>query len=297
MSTHKIDIVYLNCINKEENLKKYFGSWIKNVDELVEQFNNAEPSKHIIIENFLESSYAEKISQNYPTDFENWWCYNNPFEVKYTNDNINNMNKPIKDLFYILSSIELTNLFSKLSNIQDLEYDPYLHGAGLHAHPRYGRLDIHLDYEKHPILENKWRRLNIILYLSKEWKNEWNGETELWDKNLLECKVKSYVKFNSAIIFQTNEISWHGLPEKIMCPEGVYRKSLAYYYISPLTRKHSKNKIGDDGSGYRTKATFVKRPQCSYLPQMEKLFIIRPYRRITENDMKEIWPEWNPKDY
>ena len=294
---HVLDMVYLNSINKEENLKKYFGSWIKNVDALVEQFNNAEPSKHIIIENFLESSYAEKISQNYPTDFENWWSYNNPIEVKYANDDINNMCKPIKDLFYILSSNELINLFSKLSNIQDLEYDPYLHGAGLHAHPRYGRLNIHLDYEKHPILENKGRRLNIILYLSKDWKNEWNGATELWDENISECKVKSYVKFNSAIVFQTNEISWHGLPEKIMCPEGVYRKSLAYYYISQLTSKHSKNKIGNNGSGYRTKATFVKRPKDPYLPQMAKLYKIRPHRRITENDMEEIWPEWNSKDY
>ena len=113
----------------------------------------------------------------------------------------------------------------------------------------------------------------------------------------MECKVKSHVKFNSAIVFQTNEISWHGLPEKIMCPEGVYRKSLAYYYISQLTSKHSKNKIGNNGSGYRTKATFVKHPKDPHLPQMEKLYKIRPHRRITENDIKEIWPEWNSKDY
>ena len=111
------------------------------------------------------------------------------------------------------------------------------------------------------------------------------------------CIVKTYPKFNSAIIFKTDEITWHGLPEKIMCPEGVYRKSLAYYYISPLTSKHSKNKIGNDGSGYRTKATFIKRPKDTHLPQMVKLYKIRPIRRITENDIEDIWPEWNSKDY
>lgn len=111
------------------------------------------------------------------------------------------------------------------------------------------------------------------------------------------CIVKTYPKFNSAIIFKTDEITWHGLPEKIMCPEGVYRKSLAYYYISPLTSKHSKNKIGNDGSGYRTKATFIKRPKDPHLPQMVKLYKIRPIRRITENDIEDIWPEWNSKDY
>ena len=42
----KIDIVYLNGINKEENLKeKYFGGWIKNVDALAKQFNNTKNIK------------------------------------------------------------------------------------------------------------------------------------------------------------------------------------------------------------------------------------------------------------
>ena len=74
----------------------------------------------------------------------------------------------------------------------------------------------------------------IILFLTKDWKEEWNGDNQLWDKNATECQVKTYPKFNSAIIFETNGISWHGVPDKIMCPEGIFRKSLAYYYISPL---------------------------------------------------------------
>ena len=50
------------------------------------------------------------------------------------------------------------------SALSNLEYDKYLHGAGLHKHPKYGRLNIHLDYEKHPI-SGKERRLNIILFI------------------------------------------------------------------------------------------------------------------------------------
>ena len=64
-----------------------------------------------------------------------------------------------------------------------------------------------------------------------------------------ECVVKTYPKFNSAIIFKTDEITWHGLPEKIMCPEGVFRKSLAYYYISPLIEKVL-TPLGINYSGY-----------------------------------------------
>ena len=72
----------------------------------------------------------------------------------------------------------------------------------------------------------------------------------------------------------------------------MYRKTLALYYISPLKSNPVKNKLGADEDGYRKKAVFVKRPQDNYEERMEKLYKIRPYRRITESDMKEIWPEW-----
>jgi Rps23 Pro-64 3,4-dihydroxylase Tpa1-like proline 4-hydroxylase len=190
----------------------------------------------------------------------------------------------IKKLFHLLSCEEITQKISSLSDIFNLEYDPYLHGAGLHIHPKDGKLDMHLDYEKHPHMD-KQRRLNIILYMSKDWQNEWNGETQLWDKNLTKCVVKSPVVFNTAIIFKTNETSWHGLPEPIACPANVLRKSIAYYYVSPMESTPEDSKVGNDGTGYRTKATFKKRPDDLYDELKAKLYKIRPFRLITKEDL------------
>jgi len=292
---YKINKKYLKKINCQNDNYKYFGEWINNIDILKEEYNKALPFEHIKLDNFLKEEYAEQIYKNFPVDFENWHKYWNPIEVKYANDNIDTMDKSIKDLFYLLSSNKLIKTFCEITGIKDLEYDLYLHGAGLHAHPRFGRLNMHLDYEKHPKLKNKQRRLNIILYLTKDWKEEWNGDNQLWDSNMKECVVKTYPKFNSAIIFKTNELSWHGLPEKILCPEGTFRKSLAYYYISPLVNKKNENKIGNDGSGFRTKAAFIKRPIDEYDERIEALYKIRPYRRIEPEDMDKIWPAWTPE--
>lgn len=291
----KIEKKYLNSLNNLSNLN-YFGDWVNNLDKINNEYKNAKPFEHIIIHNFLNIEYANLIYDKFPTNFDNWHKYYNPIEIKYANDDINNMDENIKKLFYILSTDEILNIFSKISGVENLEYDPYLHGAGLHAHPRNGRLHMHLDYEKHPYID-KERRLNLILYLSKNWNEEWNGQTELWNKDMTECVKKSPVIFNTAIMFKTNEISWHGLPEKIKCPKNIYRKSLAFYYITNIVTQKNDNKYGNDGSGYRTKATFVKRPHDPECEQMKKLYEIRPLRRIEKKDLQEIWPEWNEELY
>ena len=137
-----------------------------------------------------------------------------------------------------------------LSTIPSLEHDPYLHGAGVHVHPTKGRLHMHLDYEKHPFVD-KQRRLNVILYMNKDWDPSWNGHMQLWDSELQRCVVKSDIQFNTAIVFKTNEISWHGLPDPIRCPADICRKSIAYYYVSPIVSEPSDTKLGSDSSGYR----------------------------------------------
>ena len=75
---------------------------------------------------------------------------------------------------------------------------------------------------------------------------EWNGDTQLWNKNMKNCIIKSYPQRNRAIIFETSELSWHGVPERIICPENKYRKTIAYYYVSPLVPlvNINNNKIG-----------------------------------------------------
>jgi len=286
----KINDNLLKYFNSQTNLS-LFGNWVNDLKTLQEKYANALPFEHVIIPNFLNIEYAEKIFKFFPDNFDTWHKYYNPLEIKYACDDINELQNDLKNLFYVLCTNELINLFSCISGINDLEFDPYLHGAGLHAHPKNGRLHMHLDYEKHPYMF-KERRLNLILYMSKDWKEEWNGQTELWDKDMNKCVTKSPVKFNTAIIFKTNDISWHGLPERINCPLGIYRKSIAFYYLSNLISKPVQGVTGDDGTGFRTKATFTKRPNDPDYKQMKKLYDIRPLRRIENEDLKRIWPEW-----
>jgi len=266
-----------------------YGDWFKENIKV-----NTFPYNYVIINNFLDNNYYNSLISSLPNDTdENFWKYYNPIEVKYVLDKRDKMSKEINDLIDDLSSDMFVNKLKSIFDIDDISADNTMHGSGIHYHPRNGRLNMHLDYEKHPILENKQRRLNIIFYLNQEWEKEWNGATELWNADMSKCIHKCYPSKNKAIIFETSEMSWHGVPDIIKCPEGMYRKTLALYYISSLKSNPEKNKLGADEDGYRKKAIFVKRPFDKYDERMEKLYRIRPYRRITDNDMMEIWPDWN----
>ena len=254
-SNIKLSDTYLDTFNHTD-ISKYLGNWIDNIDNIKNKFLCAEPFEHVVIDNFLNNDYAEKISQLFPDDLSKWHKYCNPIEVKYAYDNINVLPTDLKDYFYMMSSRQFIDIVKSTTNITDLEYDPYLHGAGLHRHGNHGKLDIHLDYEKHPY-SGKERRINVILFLSKDWQEEWNGASELWNKDVSMCVQKTNIKFNRAIIFKTNDISWHGMPDTIKCPENTYRSSLAYYYVSPLCSNKA-------DSEYRMKATYTKRPQDPY---------------------------------
>ena len=287
---YKIKITEANINNSNTNI---FGDWFNNFSNNEDLHINTNPFPYVIIPEFINGDYYNQIKSSFPsTPDENWWKYENPLEVKYALDNLELMDPIIGNVFYSLSHESVIDKFKKIFNIPELEYDPYCHGAGLHMQPRYGRLNMHLDYEIHP-LSNKQRRLNIILYLNDDWDPEWNGDTQLWNNTVSECVVKSYPKGNTAIVFVTTEQSWHGVPETILCPYDTYRKTLAFYYVSDLKNDKNVDKRGADENGFRTKAVFVKRPSDPYDERMEKLYAIRPHRLITSEDMKEIWNDWN----
>jgi len=91
----KINSKYLVDINNE-NINKYFGEWINNVDELNKSFISGLPFENIVIDNFLSEEYVNKIYNSFPTNYDNWYKYINPIEFKYTFDKIETLEEDIQ---------------------------------------------------------------------------------------------------------------------------------------------------------------------------------------------------------
>jgi hypothetical protein len=172
------------------------------------------------------------------------------------------------------------DILKKISNIENLEVDPNLHGAGLHASPVGGKIDLHLDYIVNPNTK-KERKLNLILFLNKNWKKEWGGGLELWDKTCSRCEKVIFPKFNTALIFKTGLASHHGVPKPIQSPEGTWRKTLTNYYVSDP----------QPDTPLRFKAEFFHHPDQVDDEKLRELRFIRKSRIITDVDLAK-WPNW-----
>jgi hypothetical protein len=109
--------------------------------------------------------------------------------------------------------------------------DNSLSGGGLHEIKKGGVLKVHTDFNKHPFKKLD-RRLNVLIYLNKNWKKSYGGHLELWDKNMNKCMKKILPTFNTMVIFSTNDFTNHGHPNLLRCPKNISRKSIATYYFS-----------------------------------------------------------------
>jgi Rps23 Pro-64 3,4-dihydroxylase Tpa1-like proline 4-hydroxylase len=197
---------------------------------LFNDFNNARPYKNLVLDNFLSEPLALALCDNFPSYDKLNKAYKGLNEYKAEGANFADFDKKFYRLKLAMSSPEFYQWLARVTGIEEVFMTEDKLGAGIHQGVNGSFLDIHIDFNIHPKL-NVHRRLNVLIYLQKDWKMEYNGALELWNSSMTKCEKYIYPVFNRCVIFETNEISYHGYTQKITVPEGVTRKSFyAYYY-------------------------------------------------------------------
>lgn len=196
-------------------------------------FHGAAPFDHCVIDDFLNLDLARQLEAEFLAyDSPKYFVYKNPLEDKKALNDWNAFTPATYLLFQYLVSKPFVDLLSQVVGIA-LYPDPGLHGGGWHIHGPGGNLNPHLDYSIHPKLGLQ-RKLNLIIYVSEQLQEEHGGHLGFWASedrgpSQLVCEVAP--RFNRAVLFDTTQNSWHGMSQNLVQPEGIYRKSLAVYYL------------------------------------------------------------------
>lgn len=197
-------------------------------------FQSAQPFRHLCIDRFFTLEAAAASLRDFPP-FDREFARNEFGEYggKAVINDIKQISPFYRELYQYLMSAPFLDAMSALTGIADLRGDPALYGGGTHENINGQDLDIHVDFN-FQIEGGLHRRANLLLYLNEEWDPAWGGAIELHSnpRRPDRDEFKQFnVIFNRAVIFETNEYSWHGFRKIDLPPDRLHlsRKCLSIY--------------------------------------------------------------------
>jgi hypothetical protein len=189
------------------------------------KYLSAKPFPHLSIQNFCNNDKISFLYDQIPdlnSKSRDYMFAKNKFEKS----NYGELGDLFMELQDDLRSDRLNNFLSFIS-CQNVFVDPKNHGGGLHQGRGNSQLDMHLDYNYHPLNKNWWREMNLLLYLNKNWSPQFGGQLKLHDLRT-DCKVECDVHFNTMVIQKCDDYTLHGY-DLTTFPPGNHRTSIATY--------------------------------------------------------------------
>jgi hypothetical protein len=227
-STGGISLSFLNEMDVETG---FIDSAIRDKGcELQSAYQNASPFPHIAIEDFLPPHILDLCLAEFPSP---------KAEVQFDRDqerlksqfNPDELSPKLRALFYSFNSRPFIRLIENISGIKGLIPDPYFLGGGFHEISNGGHLSVHTDFNHHRVM-NLERRINVLIYLNKNWRDDYGGQLELWNSDMSRSVQSFTPELNRCVIFNTTNSSFHGNPSVVNNPNNVSRKSIALYYYT-----------------------------------------------------------------
>jgi hypothetical protein len=199
----------------------------------VAAYRAAAPFPHAVFDDFFDPVILDRVLSEFPgAQGIDWERYDDPrFEVKLASRSEQQIGLFTRYLIYALNSSAFLQFLERLTGIKGLVPDPHLWGGGLHQILPGGKLAVHADFNNYPHFKLD-RRLNVLVYLNRDWREEWGGHLELWDRDMARCEQRILPLFNRMVCFSTTDTSFHGHPDELRCPPDRTRRSLALYYYS-----------------------------------------------------------------
>jgi hypothetical protein len=204
---------------------------IRLADEKREQYASAAPFPHIVMDDFLPEEVLDQVLAEFPSPDQDWFAFDSPLERKLASKDDSVMGPATRGLLWAFNSPIFCEFLERLTGIEKLVPDAHFEGGGLHQIVRGGHLKVHADFNRHPKNDLE-RRLNVLLYLNRDWKDEYGGALELWSRDMARREARILPYFNRCVVFSTTSTSYHGHPDPLTCPEGETRKSMALYYYT-----------------------------------------------------------------
>lgn len=202
---------------------------------LSEEYAQAQPYPHAVIDHIFPTAFTQLLLDHFPQQAQ---AHDKVYEKGYGGTHKRQIlpydcDETLRAAFALFNSAPMLQFIEALTGYKGLLPDPYFAGGGLHETAAGGLLGIHADFQVNEPLQ-LYRRVNMLVYLNPDWKPEYGGNLELWDRQMQACQQRVAPLFNRCVIFNTDADSFHGHPDPLTTPDGITRRSIALYYYQAL---------------------------------------------------------------
>lgn len=223
----------------QKNLSQY-DLFVKLILSRLEQVENSARNEfkknqnefgigYCAIENLLPEDWAVKIFDNFNPSNQAWREMRSFRECKLTSKQFDQFNTILKDITFAVQDERVLKQVEKITQITNLIPDDKLYAGGLSMMRYQDFLDPHID-NSHEQTQSYYRRLNLLYYVTPNWKIENGGHLELWDKYVKHSRLIES-GFNRLVLMETHKLSWHSV-SPVALIDG-YRCCVSNYYFSP----------------------------------------------------------------
>lgn len=240
---------FKESIKKEYFVEKILQRLDFSYEEILSQWKNPKgtSTRHFFLDNLLPKSDVEEVYAAFPRNSCGFYNRDSFREKKRTSANLSEFDPVLSDITYALQDLRIINKVSELCSMISIEPDPKLYAGGLSMMFQDDFLNPHID-NSHDDERKKYRRLNLLYYVSPDWTLEGGGNFELWDESRTTPKT-IVSRQNRLIVMETSRTSWHSV-SKVRA--STPRCCISNYFFS---------EISPDGENYFHVTSFLGRPE------------------------------------
>jgi Rps23 Pro-64 3,4-dihydroxylase Tpa1-like proline 4-hydroxylase len=170
-------------------------------------------ARHFTLDNLLPTEIAERIYANFPKPSQ-MHLLSIPGKLKLRYSHLKDVSSLLQDINFAIQDPGVVALIEEITEIKNQVPDPSQYAGGISTLLKGYRLNPHLD-NSHDVDRKHYRTVNVLYYVSPNWRLENGGNYELWDKEIKNCIIVPSF-FNRLLVMETNRTSWHAV-NPVLC--------------------------------------------------------------------------------
>ena len=214
--------------NRKEISELIYNSILDKKDDLITTYNASRSSiGYFFIDELLPNELVEKCAKVFP-DKSEMRCLKSLREYKYISAQMDNHDPFLEEVLYAFQDEKIIKLIGEICSIDSLYADESLYAGGLSLMAKDNYLHPHLD-NSHDAHRKRWRVLNLLYYVTPDWKTTHGGHLEIWPEGPKKEALVIESKYNRLVIMATHDMSWHSV-NKVTVDHS--RCCISNYYFS-----------------------------------------------------------------